>query len=64
VVPGKDQTQSGVPTNCGYDGFEIGVASSKGNLKKAFADANMAKSNQSWGIYFDIHTTPWSLWIG
>ncbi|KAI3396839.1 hypothetical protein diail_11610 [Diaporthe ilicicola] len=30
VVPGKDQTQEGAPESCGYDGFEIGLNSSKG----------------------------------
>ncbi|KAF2737433.1 beta-1,3-mannanase [Polyplosphaeria fusca] len=48
VVPGKDQTESGAPQNCGYDGFEIGLNSKKGNFKAAVAAANKAKAAQDW----------------
>jgi mannan endo-1,4-beta-mannosidase len=47
VVPGNDQTQSGALSNCGYDGFEIGMGSSKGDVKMAVELANRAMSNQS-----------------
>lgn len=48
VVPGKDQTESGAPSSCGYDGFEIGIASSKGDVQSAVAEANQADAAQSW----------------
>ncbi|OCL09864.1 glycoside hydrolase family 5 protein [Glonium stellatum] len=48
VIPGLDQTQSGAPSSCGYDGFEIGLASSKGDIADAAAAANAATANQSW----------------
>ncbi|KAF1986872.1 glycoside hydrolase family 5 protein [Aulographum hederae CBS 113979] len=51
VVPGKDQTQSGAPSNCGYDGFEIGVASSKGNVGSAVGTANGKTAYQDWTGY-------------
>lgn len=48
VVPGLDQTQSGAPSSCGYDGFEIGVASGKGDVKDAVAAADAATAEQNW----------------
>ncbi|KAK0637849.1 hypothetical protein DIS24_g10419 [Lasiodiplodia hormozganensis] len=39
VVPGKDQTQNGSLANCGYDGFEIGLNSAKGNVSSALTKA-------------------------
>lgn len=49
-VPGKDGTQPGVPTNCegGYDGFEIGLDSPKGDIKAAVQEVNKAAANQTW----------------
>jgi mannan endo-1,4-beta-mannosidase len=48
VIPGLDQTQSGAPSSCGYDGYEIGLNSTKGNVKGAIQAANAATANQSW----------------
>ncbi|KAF9631153.1 putative beta- -mannanase protein [Lasiodiplodia theobromae] len=39
VVLGKDQTQGGALENCGYDGFEIGLNSTKGNISAAIVNA-------------------------
>ncbi|GME26543.1 putative beta- -mannanase protein [Neofusicoccum parvum] len=51
VVPGKDQTQDGAPASCGYDGFEIGLNSSKGDVAAAVAKANSATAAQDWTGY-------------
>ncbi|KAF2657585.1 glycoside hydrolase family 5 protein [Lophiostoma macrostomum CBS 122681] len=48
VVPGLDASQEGAPSDCGYDTFEIGLNSSKGDVKSAVAAANAATANQSW----------------
>ncbi|KAI1666137.1 Cellulase [Pyrenophora tritici-repentis] len=53
VVPGLDGSQSGAPTNCGYDTFEIGLDSSKGDVASAISAANAATAAQSWADYFD-----------
>jgi mannan endo-1,4-beta-mannosidase len=52
VVPGLDGSQAGAPATCGYDGFEIGIDSPKGDISSAISAANMAKANQSWAGYF------------
>ncbi|KAJ5899641.1 beta-1-3-mannanase [Penicillium taxi] len=51
VIPGKDQTQDGALDSCGYDGYEIGLNSSKGDVAKAIADANTVTAFQSWNGY-------------
>lgn len=51
VVPGKDQTQEGAPASCGYDGFEIGLESSKGDVHAAVSAANSATASQDWTGY-------------
>lgn len=45
VVPGLDKTQPGAPANCGYDGFEIGLDSTKGDVKGALEAANRGTAN-------------------
>jgi mannan endo-1,4-beta-mannosidase len=52
VVPGLDGSQAGAPASCGYDGFEIGLDSPKGDIKSAIFAANVANANQSWTGYF------------
>lgn len=47
-VPGKDGSQSGAPANCGYDSYEIGLNSPKGNIGDAVRAANRATANQTW----------------
>ncbi|KAF4303459.1 putative beta- -mannanase protein [Botryosphaeria dothidea] len=51
VVPGKDQTQEGAPASCGYDGFEIGLESSKGDVHAAVSAAKSATAAQDWTGY-------------
>ncbi|KAF2466233.1 uncharacterized protein BDR25DRAFT_237190, partial [Lindgomyces ingoldianus] len=51
VVPGLDASQEGSPSDCGYDRYEIGVNSSKGDIASAVAAANAARANQSWDGY-------------
>ena len=51
VVPGLDGSQEGAPSDCGYDSFEIGLNSPKGDVKSAVAAANAATANQTWGGY-------------
>ncbi|KAF2014714.1 glycoside hydrolase family 5 protein [Aaosphaeria arxii CBS 175.79] len=48
VVPGLDGSQPGAPSSCGYDSFEIGVNSPKGDVASAVAAANAAIANQTW----------------
>ncbi|KAF2816613.1 beta-1,3-mannanase [Mytilinidion resinicola] len=48
VIPGKDETESGHQENCGYDGYEIGLASSKGDVAGAIKNANAATAAQDW----------------
>jgi hypothetical protein len=54
VVLAKDATESGAPSGCGFDGFEIGIASSKGDVASAMKAANAATANQSWAgfVYY------------
>jgi len=47
-----DGSQAGAPTSCGYDGFEIGLNSEKGDVASAVAAANAAAAAQSWAGYF------------
>jgi mannan endo-1,4-beta-mannosidase len=51
VVPGLDGSQNGAPTSCGYDGFEIGINSQKGDVASAVAAANAAVAAQDWTGY-------------
>lgn len=51
VVPGLDQTQSGYSQNCGYDGFEIGLNSGKGNVASAVQAARAKSAAQDWTGY-------------
>ncbi|OJD39044.1 beta-mannanase [Diplodia corticola] len=53
VVPGKDQTQDGAPLSCGYDGFEIGLNSTKGNVRAAVDEANPVSAAQNWAEWFE-----------
>lgn len=48
VVPGKDQSQDGAPASCGYDGFEIGLNSSKGDVAAAVDAAGSTAAWQDW----------------
>jgi mannan endo-1,4-beta-mannosidase len=54
IIPGADQTQSCSGQCCGtnngnsYDGFEIGINSSKGNVKSAVAQARSVTALQDW----------------
>ncbi|CAN9123364.1 unnamed protein product [Alternaria alternata] len=50
-VPGLDGSEPGAPTGCGYDGFEIGLDSPKGDAAGAIAAANAATAAQSWANY-------------
>ncbi|KAI9753777.1 MAG: hypothetical protein M4579_005011 [Chaenotheca gracillima] len=56
VVPGADQTQSCSGSCCGnnngnsYDGFEIGLDSSKGDVAGAVSTANGQSAPQDWGF--------------
>ena len=51
-MPGLDGSQPGAPTNCGYDTFEIGLNSSKGDIASGISAANAATAAQSWAGYF------------
>ncbi|ORY16380.1 beta-1,3-mannanase [Clohesyomyces aquaticus] len=51
VVPGLDGSQTGAPSSCGYDSYEIGLNSPKGDVAGAIAAANSATANQSWVGY-------------
>ncbi|MCJ1308691.1 hypothetical protein MMC25_002345 [Agyrium rufum] len=54
ITPGQDQTQTCQGSCCGttngnsYDGFEIGLTSSKGNVKAAISKADGTTAAQSW----------------
>lgn len=48
VVPGKDQSQDGAPASCGYDGFEIGLNSPKGDVAAAVDAAGSTAAWQDW----------------
>jgi mannan endo-1,4-beta-mannosidase len=50
VVPGLDGSEAGAPTGCGYDSFEIGLNSPKGDVASAVAAANAAPVAQSWTV--------------
>lgn len=59
VIPNYDQTQSCTGTCCGsdngngYDGFEIGLMSSKGDVEGAVQKANSVTGAQDWtGIVY------------
>ncbi|CAL5873313.1 uncharacterized protein PFLUO_LOCUS7584 [Penicillium psychrofluorescens] len=50
-IPGDDGTESCNSGCCtGYDGFEIGFNSSKGDIRTAIAKANSATTIQNWNI--------------
>jgi mannan endo-1,4-beta-mannosidase len=51
IVPGLDGSEAGAPTSCGYDGFEIGLDSPKGDVASAIVAANAAPAAQSWAGY-------------
>lgn len=53
VVPGLDGSQAGAPESCGYDGFEIGLGSPKGDVAGAINAANAAPAAQSWVGYLE-----------
>lgn len=51
MIPGDDATESCSSGCCtGYDGFEIGLTSGKGNLEFAIAAANSANTLQDWSF--------------
>lgn len=51
MIPGNDQTESCSNGCCtGYDGFEIGLTSGKGDLQDAIAGASAATTVQDWGL--------------
>ncbi|KAI4711717.1 hypothetical protein J4E89_003159 [Alternaria sp. Ai002NY15] len=51
IVPGLDGSEAGAPTSCGYDSFEIGLGSSKGDVAGGIAAASAASAAQSWAGY-------------
>lgn len=51
MIPGSDNTQACSNSCCkGYDGFEIGFTSGKGNLRSAISSANSATTVQDWSF--------------
>lgn len=48
VVPGRDQSQDGAPAGCGYDGFEIGLDSPRGDVAGAVGAAGSTAAWQDW----------------
>ncbi|KAL6808482.1 glycoside hydrolase family 5 protein [Trichoderma sp. SZMC 28015] len=51
MIPGSDGTQSCSSGCCtGYDGFEVGFNSGKGNLKNAISTANSKTTKQDWSF--------------
>jgi mannan endo-1,4-beta-mannosidase len=51
MIPGDDATETCNSGCCtGYDGFEIGLTSGKGNLQSAIAAANSATTVQDWSF--------------
>lgn len=52
LIPGDDATESCSNGCCtGYDGFEVGLTSGKGNAKTAIAGANSATTKQDWSFF-------------
>lgn len=51
MIPGSDGTQSCNSGCCtGYDGFEVGFNSGKGNLQYAISQANTKTTKQDWSF--------------
>ncbi|KAL6876829.1 glycoside hydrolase family 5 protein [Trichoderma novae-zelandiae] len=51
MIPGSDGTQSCSSGCCsGYDGFEVGFSSGKGNLQYAISQANSKTTKQDWSF--------------
>lgn len=51
MIPGDDGTESCSSGCCtGYDGFEVGLTSGKGNVQSAISAANAATTVQDWSF--------------